>query len=67
MSFAVQIQNLDFAYKNQSQLISNLRLNVAEGIRFGIFGPNGAGKTTLMSLICGLLHYSRGSIKIFDV
>ncbi len=66
MSYAVQIQNLDFAYKNQPQLIKGLHLKIDEGGRFGIFGPNGAGKTTLMGLITGLLHYDHGSIKIFD-
>lgn len=66
MSYAVQIQNLDFAYKNQPQLIKGLHLKIDEGSRFGIFGPNGAGKTTLMGLITGLLHYDQGSIKIID-
>ncbi|ODT34929.1 MAG: ABC transporter ATP-binding protein [Sphingobacteriales bacterium 41-5] len=66
MSYAVQIQNLDFAYKNQPQLIKGLHLKIDEGSRFGIFGPNGAGKTTIMGLITGLLHYDNGSIKIFD-
>ena len=67
MSLAVQIQNLNFAYKNQPQLISGLNLDVFAGQRFGIFGPNGAGKTTLMSLISGLLQYTQGSVKIFGV
>lgn len=65
MSQAVQIQNLDFGYKNQPQLISGLNLDIPEGQRFGIFGPNGAGKTTLMSLMTGLLHYDKGSVKVF--
>ena len=66
MSLAVQIQGLDFAYKNQPQLIKDLHLDVKQGERFGIFGPNGAGKTTLMSLVTGLLHYDHGSVKILD-
>lgn len=64
MSLAVQIQELNFAYKNQPPLIKDLHLEVKQGERFGIFGPNGAGKTTLMSLMNGLLHYERGSLKI---
>lgn len=64
MSLAVQIQNLDFGYKNQPQLISGLHLDIPQGQRFGIFGPNGAGKTTLMSLMTGLLDYKQGTVKI---
>lgn len=67
MSFAVQIQGLEFSYKNQPALIKNLHLEIESGVRFGIFGPNGAGKTTLMSLMAGLLHYEQGCIKIFDL
>lgn len=65
MSLAVHIQNLNFGYKGQQELISGLDLDIPQGIRFGIFGPNGAGKTTLMSLMTGLLHYDKGSIKVF--
>ncbi|TXI35102.1 MAG: ABC transporter ATP-binding protein [Niabella sp.] len=64
---AVSIQNLSFKYKGQTSLISNLNLTINKGDRFGIFGPNGAGKTTLMSLMTGLISYSGGSIKIFDI
>lgn len=64
MALAVQIHELNFAYKNQPPLIKDLHLEVKQGERFGIFGPNGAGKTTLMSLMTGLLHYERGSVKI---
>lgn len=65
MVTAIQIQNLNFSYKNQPPLITGLNLTIQTGLRFGIFGPNGAGKTTLMSLIAGLLNYEKGSIKIF--
>lgn len=64
MSSAIQIQNLQFHYKNQPLLIKDLNLNVNAGERFGIFGPNGAGKTTLMSLMTGLLPYNKGTLKI---
>ena len=32
-----------------------------------LLGPNGAGKTTLLSVVSGLVHTRRGSIRLNDV
>lgn len=62
---AIHIKDLSFTHPGQKEpLFSNLSLEVAAGLRFGIFGPNGAGKTTLMSLMTGLLPYTHGSIQL---
>ncbi|MHB1854960.1 MAG: ABC transporter ATP-binding protein [Acidimicrobiales bacterium] len=37
---------------------------VSPGDRWVILGPNGSGKTTLMSLICGFLYPSAGSVEV---
>ena len=47
------------------RLFEGLELEIAEGLRFGLFGPNGAGKTTLMHLMTGILSYDQGSIELF--
>jgi len=62
---AVRIDDLSFAYPEQTGLFSNFRLEIPAGRRFGLFGPNGAGKTTLMHLMTGLLQASEGTIRIF--
>ena len=62
---AIQISHLDFHYKDQTKLFTDLDLIVGEGERFGLFGPNGAGKTTLMHLMTGLLSFRDGSIRLF--
>lgn len=66
MTPAIQIENLSFTYKGNTQkTLDQIHLNVSEGERYGIFGPNGAGKTTLINIITGLLSYAGGSVKIF--
>jgi ABC-2 type transport system ATP-binding protein len=62
---AVRIEDLSFAYPDQTGLFSHFNLEIPAGRRFGLFGPNGAGKTTLMQLMTGLLQASQGTIRIF--
>lgn len=62
---AVSIHQLAFRYAGQPQpVFSGLNLEIAAGLRFGLFGPNGAGKTTLMNCITGLLSFHEGSIQL---
>jgi ABC-2 type transport system ATP-binding protein len=44
--------------------VKALDLEVSRGECFGLLGPNGAGKTTTISMICGVLTPSRGSVTI---
>lgn len=61
---AVSLTNLGFSYPSQPALFAGLGLEIADGIRFGLFGPNGAGKTSLMNLMTGILSYEQGSIEL---
>jgi ABC-2 type transport system ATP-binding protein len=61
--YAIAVNDVDFGYVNQAGLLFNaFNLKVDQGKRFGLFGPNGAGKTTLMSLMTGLIPFSKGNI-----
>lgn len=50
----LSIQNLNFAYKNET-VLENVNLNYDSKDFLGIIGPNGGGKSTLLKLILGLL------------
>jgi ABC-2 type transport system ATP-binding protein len=39
-------------------------LSIAKGEIFALLGPNGAGKTTLISIICGIVTPSAGTIMV---
>ncbi len=51
--------------QHSGRLFESLDLEIAEGLRFGLFGPNGAGKTSLMHLMTGILSYEQGDIELF--
>ena len=42
--------------------VDNVNLNLVEGEIRALIGPNGAGKSTLVSLLCGRLQASSGSV-----
>lgn len=46
-----------------------MNLEIRRGEIFALLGPNGAGKTTLISIICGIVNASKGTITAdgFDI
>jgi ABC-2 type transport system ATP-binding protein len=44
--------------------VNDLSLAIPRGELFALLGPNGAGKTTSIKMLVGLLHPSRGTIRI---
>ena len=44
--------------------VSAIDLDVVRGECLGLLGPNGAGKTTTISMACGVLTPSRGSVTV---
>ncbi|MGL5765481.1 MAG: ABC transporter ATP-binding protein [Sarcina sp.] len=64
--YALEINNLAKKFGDFTA-VENISLKVKEGDIYGLLGPNGAGKSTTISMICGLLKLTSGSIKLFDV
>lgn len=60
----ITIKQLDFHYKKQETLFSDLNLEQKEGNIAGLLGKNGAGKTTLLKLMAGLLKPQQGDIEV---
>ena len=44
--------------------VDHVTLSVPAGSFVGLIGPNGAGKTTLISIICGIVTPSSGSVTV---
>jgi ABC-2 type transport system ATP-binding protein len=44
--------------------LKDINLEIRRGEIFALLGPNGAGKTTLISIICGIVNASSGSVTV---
>jgi ABC-2 type transport system ATP-binding protein len=62
MTPIVSIQNLTKTYKSGLQALKPVSLDIRPGEIFALLGPNGAGKTTLISIICGIVTPSSGTV-----
>ena len=61
----IEIKSLTKQYENASEpAVKAISLMIREREIFGLLGPNGAGKTTTISMLCGLISPTSGSITI---
>ncbi len=69
MSDLINIQNISKTYQNGFNALDDVSLSIKKGEILALLGPNGAGKTTLISIICGLVSPTNGSVKVnnFDI
>jgi len=62
MSAIVSISDLSKTYAGGYQALKNVNLEIRRGEILALLGPNGAGKTTLISIICGIVNPTTGTV-----
>jgi ABC-2 type transport system ATP-binding protein len=58
----ISVNNLVKTYASGFQALRGVDLEINRGEIFALLGPNGAGKTTLISIICGIVNPTSGSV-----
>jgi ABC-2 type transport system ATP-binding protein len=58
----ISVSGLTKTYASGFQALKNINLEIRKGEIFALLGPNGAGKTTLISIICGIVNPTQGTI-----
>jgi len=56
------VRGINKTYSGDFQALKNINLDIKRGEIFALLGPNGAGKTTLISIICGIVNATSGTI-----
>jgi ABC-2 type transport system ATP-binding protein len=59
----ISVSHLSKTYASGFTALRDVSLDIRRGEIFALLGPNGAGKTTLISIICGIVTPSAGSVK----
>jgi len=69
MNPIISIKNINKTFSTGEQAVKDFSLDIMKGEILALLGPNGAGKTTLISMICGIIEPSSGSVLVngFDV
>ena len=60
----ISVAQLNKTYGAGTVALDSVDLDIKAGEILALLGPNGAGKTTLISMICGLLSHTSGSVKV---
>jgi ABC-2 type transport system ATP-binding protein len=60
----LSVANLSKTYASGFQALKRINLDIRRGEIFALLGPNGAGKTTLISIICGIVMPSEGTVSV---
>lgn len=64
MPAILSIEALGKQYKSGHKALEGVDLTIERGEIFALLGPNGAGKTTLISIVCGTVTRTAGTITV---
>jgi ABC-2 type transport system ATP-binding protein len=69
MSAVLTIKGLTKTYATGVEALKPVDLEIEKGEIFALLGPNGAGKTTMISIVCGIVTPTTGSVTVdgFDI
>ena len=59
---ALSIRGLTKTYASGLTALDHVDLDIRRGEIFALLGPNGAGKTTLISIVCGIVNATSGTV-----
>ncbi|MDA1089516.1 MAG: ABC transporter ATP-binding protein [Proteobacteria bacterium] len=62
MNTLISVANLSKTYASGFRALKDVSLDIRQGEILALLGPNGAGKTTLISIICGIVNPTSGSV-----
>jgi ABC-2 type transport system ATP-binding protein len=64
MNSILSVNQVSKTYASGQRALDHIDLDIRRGEIFALLGPNGAGKTTLISIICGIVTPSSGTILV---
>jgi ABC-2 type transport system ATP-binding protein len=60
----IRVSGLSKTYPSGLEALRRIDLDIRRGEIFALLGPNGAGKTTLISIICGIVNRTTGTVVV---
>jgi ABC-2 type transport system ATP-binding protein len=64
MPSIISIAGVTKTYATGFKALKEINLDIERGEIFALLGPNGAGKTTLISIVCGIVNRSSGTVTV---
>src|SRR6516225_7668408 len=64
MQPVISVSHLSKTYASGFSALKDINLDIRRGEIFALLGPNGAGKTTLISIICGIVNPTAGTVSV---
>ena len=64
MDIILSVAGIAKTYASGHRALEPLDLDIRRGEIFALLGPNGAGKTTLISIVCGIVTPSSGTVTV---
>ena len=60
----VQMNDVWASYDSKNYILKSVNMSIERGTNYAVIGQSGSGKSTLLKLMNGMMHPSKGIIKI---